>query len=604
MHFVSRFIAGALALALVSAAYAQGPGTFDSGTVYGNAGASRAPGKPVVVGNGLAMAQSKLGLAGYPVFRPEDYGAVCDNTTDSSVAFGLLAAAVNAAGTGRIEMARVSPTNTANCAYQVYPAPNADKVVMSFSAVNGLTINFNGSKIATTYNFAAARQIYGILLTGSTNVTINDPNYDQSNHHVRNDDRGIRGVHAAGAVQNILITNFTMNGGQSGFGCTRDVSGPKGKNVNIIGASFSNVFYPINAQKSCDNLYATGITAIQPGRSFFVYNVSNMYAQINSDSSDGFDDIIISNVFDAADTTQDAYLTSNIRVDYTNRPSVLTGTGVNSYADILFQTTIGSVEGFQHITDIHLNLDVQRDDARGAAPLLKTENQTLTAKGRILENVYVTGRAQVGSATPTAFMYLMMDKDWTGDHVRNLQFTNLICSYQAAAPFQFDGRAIDGPIILNGVFGNSNCTFAPANAGNTTAAFPFLSYNQVWLPTSIVRGGGVYTPADGSGAALTFTGISSQSSRIDNMVLAYAQLTYPATADASAAKISGLPVTVPNFNYAQQCSLTYSTTSTLARMASTANTAVISLFTAAGVAVTNAQMSGATIIYLCIYPVS
>lgn len=112
-----------------------------------------------------------------------------------------------------------------------------------------------------------------------------------------------------------------------------------------------------------------------------------------------------------------------------------------------------------------------------------------------------------------------------------------------------------------------------------------------------------WTPSDGSGAGLTFTGVSAKYTQIGNMVFAYAQLTYPATGNGANAIIAGLPVTVPNTNEAQQCSQTYG--GALSFFVPTKNTTTISLYnTAGGTNLTNTNLSGTTQIFLCIYPAS
>lgn len=59
-----------------------------------------------------------------------------------------------------------------------------------------------------------------------------------------------------------------------------------------------------------------------------------------------------------------------------------------------------------------------------------------------------------------------------------------------------------------------------------------------------------WTPTDNSGAGLVFTGVSANYTRIGNIVFAYFSLTYPTTADGTAASIAGLPVTSANADYA------------------------------------------------------
>ncbi len=115
---------------------------------------------------------------------------------------------------------------------------------------------------------------------------------------------------------------------------------------------------------------------------------------------------------------------------------------------------------------------------------------------------------------------------------------------------------------------------------------------------------GSWTPTDGSGASLTFTGVSANYTRIGNMVFAYAQLTYPSTASASAAIISSLPFACANANYAVQGCLSKSTTANAASVVMRVNTNAMDINTSAGVATTNIQLTLATINFVMIYPIA
>ncbi len=111
---------------------------------------------------------------------------------------------------------------------------------------------------------------------------------------------------------------------------------------------------------------------------------------------------------------------------------------------------------------------------------------------------------------------------------------------------------------------------------------------------------GSWTPSDGSGAALSFTGVSGSYVRIGNLVVAVCQLTYPATADGSTAIITGLPFTSATN---QGGIANYSTVATLARISADAGAITFHMYTAASAAITNINMSGSTNIFQIIYTV-
>jgi hypothetical protein len=111
-----------------------------------------------------------------------------------------------------------------------------------------------------------------------------------------------------------------------------------------------------------------------------------------------------------------------------------------------------------------------------------------------------------------------------------------------------------------------------------------------------------WTPTDGSGAGLSFTGVSANYVRMGNMVFAYAALTYPGTADASNASLQGLPITVANADYAEQCSVSWTNVASLDHMRAIKNTTNIVFYNSTGVGITNATFSGLTVYFMCIYP--
>ena len=66
---------------------------------------------------------------------------------------------------------------------------------------------------------------------------------------------------------------------------------------------------------------------------------------------------------------------------------------------------------------------------------------------------------------------------------------------------------------------------------------------------------GSWTPTDASGAGLTFTGLDAEYNVVGNLVFAFGRLTYPGTADGSAATVEGLPFTIANRRAAQSPSV-------------------------------------------------
>lgn len=115
-----------------------------------------------------------------------------------------------------------------------------------------------------------------------------------------------------------------------------------------------------------------------------------------------------------------------------------------------------------------------------------------------------------------------------------------------------------------------------------------------------------WTPADGSGAALAFVGVSANYVRLGNLVFAYFSLTYPATADGSNAVVSGLPIAVPAPAYATGPAAVSASGGAIAVILSpVAGGSTAAFFNhATGAAVTNANLSGLTLRGMLVYPVA
>jgi hypothetical protein len=98
-----------------------------------------------------------------------------------------------------------------------------------------------------------------------------------------------------------------------------------------------------------------------------------------------------------------------------------------------------------------------------------------------------------------------------------------------------------GVAKVNGNTPGGTCGANTFTSSISTSAVPTCTQpattnlSDVTTPTT-------WVPADGSGASLTFTGITATYTKIGKLVNAQFRLVYPATASASSATISGLPV--------------------------------------------------------------
>jgi hypothetical protein len=176
-----------------------------------------------------------------------------------------------------------------------------------------------------------------------------------------------------------------------------------------------------------------------------------------------------------------------------------------------------------------------------------------------------------------------------------------IITYNAAGQLTAVSSATITP-AASSLTGTLQAAQFPALTGDVTNTAGSLSTTVGAISNQTVSPGS-WTPTDASGASLTFTGVSAGYTRLGNMVFAYAQLTYPSTASASNAIIGGFPLTVANAPYAQQCQISYASLAGALYLLPVQASTTAKFFTNAG-QVTNVTLTGAQVIFECIYPVS
>jgi len=149
--------------------------------------------------------------------------------------------------------------------------------------------------------------------------------------------------------------------------------------------------------------------------------------------------------------------------------------------------------------------------------------------------------------------------------------------------------AAAGAILANGGQVTFPATQAPSTNANTMDDYEEAAGTTGWVP------------ADGSGAGLSFTSVTAQYVKIGCMVFVQAELTYPATASGSAAKITGLPFAPRNGAIAKgslsvgRCGAAMAVN---AYISGSGGLEVINLVKAiAGTTVLNSDMSGAVIYF-------
>ena len=175
--------------------------------------------------------------------------------------------------------------------------------------------------------------------------------------------------------------------------------------------------------------------------------------------------------------------------------------------------------------------------------------------------------------------------------------TNYISSNGAhnwyTAPSGTAGNAITFTQSLAVGLGTTLALEGATSAAGTGIAFPATQLASSNANTLDDYEEGTWTPADGSGAGLSFSSASGTYTKVGRLVTAAFSAVYPATANASAAKISGLPFSSGTGNLSSGFTLTYTTSASL--FTGITATTTLNFYSTAGATVANSTLGGADI---------
>lgn len=114
-----------------------------------------------------------------------------------------------------------------------------------------------------------------------------------------------------------------------------------------------------------------------------------------------------------------------------------------------------------------------------------------------------------------------------------------------------------GRALLDDASASAQRTTLGVGTGDSPA-FTAVSVNHVQFPNVQVASAdanalddyeeGTWTPSDGSGAALSFSGVTARYTKIGRAYILHASLTYPSTVDGSNATIASVPFTEANYS--------------------------------------------------------
>lgn len=142
-----------------------------------------------------------------------------------------------------------------------------------------------------------------------------------------------------------------------------------------------------------------------------------------------------------------------------------------------------------------------------------------------------------------------------------------------------DQTIVNGNLVIS--TSGKGVDFSATPSGTGTATSELLSdYEE-----------GGFTPSDASGASLVFVAATGRYTKIGRLVTIHLQVQYPTTANASAAKIGGLPYPAATAPVAQGGGWGFTNGSGAAQSLILATETALSIYNSSGSAVLNSGMS-------------
>lgn len=231
-----------------------------------------------------------------------------------------------------------------------------------------------------------------------------------------------------------------------------------------------------------------------------------------------------------------------------------------------------------------------------AAALKQDVNGSLTAINNMLQ---AGGTTIVTSVTPVALTVDSSQQQWfsgsTNQDVYLPDATTLYNTFEFLFVNNSSANIVvyadDQSTVIETIGPDDIYLFKLSSNATSNGTWETAVLSTGIIPTSQNVG---WTPTDGSGAALTFTGVSASYSRISNFFTSSLELTYPITADTSPASIDGF-ISEPSDNFVGLVGKASNGIVILGNMLT--GTSEMFLEDISGTSLTNADLSGLTLTF-------
>lgn len=482
----------------------------------------------------------------------------------------------------------------------------AVQTLILLTGCRGVTIELNGATITSARVYPSALGDTFVNIDNAQGVTVRNGKFVGSNSVLGNGAVGEYAVLYSGTTpRGILVENMTFEGCLSGVQRLTSKSSTLATGITIRNCYFERTFYPIVFYNS-ENVKAYGLKAINSGRSVFI--VAPCYSlDIDIETSQTFAsaDVLISSTGDSTLADEEFYSTiAGLKLRYRTNGRYAGGNACTDSAIYIdFRqgaSTTGGVRYRDFDIDVVMNgLNSDGDAAQAPANIVQIvkrlnngNDDTTAARGHVLDGLRISGVAYNWNQATGGIR--ICDKGggttvWTGETVRGVAIRDFVMrgapsgganslyvngeGAVANQPFlTLDGVSCEGPVSYNNV--------STACIEERNSKFSNIDATSVDLRA--------FTP---TANVVAFASAAATTIKEGRKVTIFFDVTWPATADASAAQIKGFPFTVSSNTQAQGGAISFTTAGGVTVAASAGNT-YAQIYSTAGALQTNADLSG------------
>lgn len=426
-------------------------------------------------------------------------------------------------------------------------------------AATGAQLVIQGLGTTISTHTSTVSQSHVLALTNPLSVRVDGVNFSNPGSNNNVDWQGVHHIYviasgSSGTYGNITLNNVTADSGIAPITIAGATAAARIAGIRFEGnCVFTGTYYGPLFQHQGDNV-SGAYTCVNVRRAYYSYGVRNhdLTIRVQNDGNIGSTGClaITSSSIDAGAIIND---TRSLRIR-----AVFTGT-TSVYSSLVYFQLKGDTAV---IDDVHVDISLT--------------NATWTSA---TDTVYF--RAYDANSNPQSTTSSRWDHiHLSGDFIRGTGV--------AQSVYVFSTQTTTGQLTIDTPFaGDVGMAAMPTFPGFTARYLP--AYTE-----------GTWTPADNSGASLTFSTAVGHYTKIGRMVYASYAITFPTTSSSASVKIGGLPVTAANINSGGSismfggCPVYTDYGAAIQALVYNADTN-FTIYNFTPTTVTNAQMSGKTI---------